>query len=81
MCIRGVAREHIEHYLLHCPQFSALRQHLLGQVSEAGNDVAKMSSKNLCQLLLYGKPNGTASINRVIFEATIYFMESLKPFN
>ena len=60
MCICGAAREDTEHYLLHCHQFNALRQHLLGQISDVGIDVARMSPKNLYHLLLYGKPYGSA---------------------
>ena len=80
MCICGAAREDTEHYLLHCPQFNALRHHLLGQVLDVGIDVARMSSKDLCNLLLYGKPNGSTFVNRIILEGTISFMKSSKRF-
>ena len=74
MCICGAAKEDTD--LLHCPQFNALRHHLLGQVLDVGIDVARMSSKDLCNLLLYGKPNGSTFVNRIILEAIISFMES-----
>ena len=80
MCICGAAKEDTEHYHLHCPQFNALRHHLPGQVLDFGIDVARMSSKDLCNLLLYGKPNGSIFVNRIILEATISFMKSSKRF-
>ena len=80
MCISGAAKEDTEHYLLHCPQSNALPHHLLGQVLDVGIDVARMSSKDLCNLLLYGKPNGSTFVNRIILEATISFMKSSKRF-
>ena len=36
ICICGTGKEDNEHYLLHCPQFTAQRQDLLGQVSDVG---------------------------------------------
>ena len=76
MCICGTAREDNEHYLLHCPQFNALRQDLLGQVSDVGFDVANMNSKDRCHLLLYGNPNESTFANRIILEATISFIKT-----
>ena len=52
ICICGAALEDTEHYLLHCPQFNSLRHHLFGRVLDVGIDVARMSSKDLCNLLL-----------------------------
>ena len=48
ICTCGTGNEDNEHYLLHCPQFTAQRQDLLGQVSDVGYDVASMNSKDLC---------------------------------
>ena len=53
ICICGTGKEDNEHYLLHCPQFTAQRQDLLGQVSDVGYDVASMNSNDLCHPLLY----------------------------
>ena len=72
--------EDTEHYLLHCPQFSTLRQTLLGQISDVGFDISDMSTTDLCCLLLYGRPNGSTYINRIILEATISFIKSSKRF-
>ena len=77
-CICGAAIEDTEHYLLHCPQFCTLRQTLLGQISDVGLDIASMSAKDLCCLLLYGRPNGSTYINRMILEATISFIKYSK---
>ena len=72
--------EDTEHYLLHCPQFCSLRQTLLGQISDVGFDIASMCTKDLCCLLLYGKPNGSTIVNRMILEATISFIKISKRF-
>ena len=72
--------EDTEHYLLHCPQFCTLRQTLLGQISDVGFDIADMSTMDLCCLLLYGRPNGSTYINRIILEATMSFSKSSKRF-
>ena len=77
-CICGAAIENTEHYLLHCTQLCTLRQTLLGQISDAGFDIANMSTEDLCCLLLYGRPNGSTYINRMILEATISFIKSSK---
>ena len=79
-CICGAAKEDTEHYLLHCPQFSTLRQTLLGQISDVGYDMTNMTSKDLCHLLLYGKPNESTLVNKIILEATISFLKSSKRF-
>ena len=75
-CFCGAAIEDTEHYLLHCPQFCTLSLTILGQISDAGFDIANMSTNDLCCLLLYGRPNGGAYINRMILEATISFIKS-----
>ena len=62
------------------PSFCTLRQTLLGQISDVGFDIANMTTKDLCYLLLYGKPNGSTLINRMILEATISFIKSSKRF-
>ena len=48
-----------EHYLLQCPQFSILRQTLLGEILAGGFHIAKMTSNELRNLLLYGRPNAS----------------------
>ena len=52
-CQTGV--EDNEHFLLHCPRFSTQRKTLLDLVSNlVGIDIMRLSSKELCTLLLYG---------------------------
>ena len=77
-CICGAAIEDTEHYLLHCPQLCTLCQTLLGQISDVGFDIANVSTKDLCCLLLYGRPNGSTYINWMTLEATISFIKSSK---
>ena len=81
ICICGTGKEDNEHYLPHCPQFTAQRQDLLGQVSDVGYDVGSMNSKDLCHLLLYGNPNESTFANRIILEATISFIKTSGRFN
>ena len=52
------------------PKFNELRHHLLGKVLDVGTEVARMSSNDLCHLLLYGKSSGSTFVNRVTLEAT-----------
>ena len=73
-CIYGAAREDTEHYLPHCPQFSTLRLNLFGQISDAGFDIANMTSKDLCHLLLYCKPNGSTLVNTMTLAATTVYL-------
>ena len=61
-------------------QFCTLRQTLLGQISDVGFDIANMSTKDLCCLLLYGRTNGSTYINWMILEATISSTKSSKRF-
>ena len=69
------------HCLLHCPQYTAQRQDLLGQVSNVGYDVATMNWKDLCQLLSYGNPDESTFANRMILGATISFIKTSGRFN
>ena len=62
------------------PLFCTLREALFGQTSDVGSDIASMSTKDLCCLLLYGKPTGSAFINRMILESTVSFIKSSKRF-
>ena len=55
-CICGAAKEDTEHYFLHCPQFSTLRQTLRGQISDVGYDKANMTSKGRFTLVAFFLP-------------------------
>ena len=62
-CLTGI--ENNKHYLLHCPHFTTHRRKLLDQVSSLTNtDLIRLSSKELCDLLLYGHPDFTLINNK-----------------
>ena len=74
-CLTGIKNN--EHYRLHCPHFKTHCRKLLDQVSSLTNtDLIRLSSKELCDLLLYGHPDFTLVTNRAIVEATINFIKS-----
>ena len=78
-CKTGI--EDNEHFLLHCPRFSSQRRVLLDLVSSSVNvDTMRFSSKELCNLLLYGDPNFNILTNRVIIESTLRFIKTTKRF-
>ena len=75
LCQTGI--ENNEHFLLHCPRFSSQRRVLLDLVSKSVNfDILRLSSKELCNLLLYGHSKCTIITNRVIIEATLEYIKS-----
>ena len=75
LCQTGI--ENNEHFLLHCPRFSSQRRVLLDLVSKSVNfDILRLSSKELCNLLLYGHSKCTIITNRVIIESTLEYIKS-----
>ena len=55
MYVCGTGTEDNEHFLLHCPLCSILRQDLFDQLSDIdGFNVADVNPKGLCLLLLFG---------------------------
>ena len=75
LCQTGI--ENNEHFLLHCPRFSSRRRVLLDLVSKSVNfDILRLSSKELCNLLLYGHSKCTIITNRVIIESTLEYIKS-----
>ena len=76
LCLTGI--DDNEHFVLHCPCF-AMQHKDLDLVSSLSNiEIMCLSSKDLSKLLLYGHPNFTLVINRVIVESPI---KSIKPTN
>ena len=77
MCVCGTGTEDNEHFLLHCPLYSILRQDLFDQLSDIdGFNVADVNPKELCPLLLFGDQNLGTVANRIILEATISFVKA-----
>ena len=75
LCQTGI--ENNEHFLLHCPRFSSQRRVLLDLVSKSVNfDILRLSSKEPCNLLLYGHSKCTIITNRVIIESTLEYIKS-----
>ena len=55
MYVCGTGTEDNEHFLLHCPLYSILRQDLFDQLSDIDRfNVADVNPKELCLLLLFG---------------------------
>ena len=75
LCQTGI--EDNEHFLLHCPRFSAQRRLLLELVSKSADvDIMRLSSNELTSILLYGHSKFTVVMNRAIIEATLKFIKS-----
>ena len=77
MCVCGTGAEDNEHFLLHCPLYSILRQELFDQFSDIdGFNVADVNPKELCSLLLFDDQNLGTVANRIILEATISLIKA-----
>ena len=81
-CLCKTGNEDNEHFLLHCPRFSSQRRVLLDLVSKSVNiDIMRLSSRELCNLLLYGHSDVNVLINRIIIESTLNYIKTTKRFN
>ena len=79
ICDCGQANEDNEHFLLHCPLYDNIRQDLFGHLEDILEfNVLSMDSNSLCNLLLFGKPDLDVSVNKMIIEETIRFIENTK---
>ena len=77
VCFFGTGTEDNEHFLLHCPLYSILRQDLFDQLSDIdGFNVADVNPKEQCPLLLLGDQTLGTVANRIIFEATISLVKA-----
>ena len=82
MCVCGTGTEDIEHFLLHCPLCSILRQDLFDQLSDIDkNNVADVYSKELRPLLFVSDQNLGTVADRIILGATIAFIKALAKLN
>ena len=76
ICLCQTGIEENEHFLLHCPRFSSQRRVLLDLVLKSVNFATmRLSSKELCNLLLYGHSKCTITTNRVIIESTLEYIK------
>ena len=74
ICVCGTCTEDNEHFILHCPLYSILRQDLFDQLSDIdGFNVVNVNPKELYPLLLFGNQTLGTVANRIISEATISF--------
>ena len=79
ICHCGKANEDDEHFLLHCPLYDVIRQDLFGQLENFLDfNALDRNSKSLCNLLFFGKPDLDVSVNKVIPEETLRFIENTK---
>ena len=82
MCVCGTGTEDNEHFPLHCPQYSILRQDLFDQLSGIdGFNVADVNPKELCSLLLISDQSLGTVANRIILEITISFVKASAKLN
>ena len=82
MCVYGTGKENNEHFLLHCPLYSILRQDLFDQLSGIdGFNIADVNPKHFCKVLLFGDQNLGTIANRIILETTISFIKASARFN
>ena len=76
-CNSGI--EDNEHFLLHCPIYDQMRNHLLDQLSRIpGLELGNLSSGAFCELLLFGNPRFNDIANKLILEATISLILSTR---
>ena len=79
LCKTGI--EDDENFLLHCPRFSSQRKGFLDLLfSLTGTEDMRLSSKELCRLLLYGLNDLSVTVSRGIIEKTIKFIRSTRRF-
>ena len=77
MCVCRTRTEDNEHFLLHYPLYSILRQDLFDQLSDIdGFNVADLNPKELRPLLLFGDQTLGTVANRIILEATISLIKA-----
>ena len=76
-CPCQTGTEDNEHFLLQCPRISFQWRVPLDLVSKSVNfDIMRLSSKELCSLLLYGHSKCTITTNCVIAESTLEYIKS-----
>ena len=79
ICDCGKANEDNEHFLLHCPLYDIIWQDIFGQLENILDfNVSDMNSKSLCKLLLFGKHDLDVTVNKMIIEETLHFIENTK---
>ena len=82
LCLCQTGIDDNEHYFLHCPRFAHQRKIMLDLVCRITNiNIMRQSSKELCNLLLYGDSNSNVMINRVILEATLKYIKNSRRFD
>ena len=78
------SKEDIEtavHFFLHCPLHLVHRNNLLGELSNILNSVVRqLPDDHLCDLLLFGSPSYNEIANKMILEATGFFVIHTKRF-
>ena len=81
LCLCQTGIEDNEHYFPHCLRFAYQRKTMLDLVCRITNiNIMSQSSKELCNLLLYGDSNSNVMINRVILEATLKYIKNSRRF-
>ena len=77
ICVCNTGIYDIEHFLLHCPLYDQIYDDLFGHLSEIPVlELTNLSSKALCDLLLFVNEGLSNIDNKLILETTISFILS-----
>ena len=67
-------------FFRHCPSFHTPRQILLNNIRNSNEQTLSHGKDQLIQTFLYGNPNYTLTVNRLIKNATIEYLISTERF-
>ena len=71
LCDCGNDTETTTHVLLHCPSFHTPRQTLLNNIRNINGQILFHNEDQSSQMFLYGNPNCTLTVDRLILIVTI----------
>ena len=76
LCDCGNDTEITTRFFLHCPSFHILRQTLLNNIRNINEKILSHGEEQLIQTFLFGNPNFSLAVNRLILNATIEYLIS-----
>ena len=81
ICICGGDIESINHFFLHCPEYSEARQTLFDNIQSIDKMLLSQNESSLTHLLLYGDPKRNSNVNAFILNLATEFILSSGRFN
>ena len=77
ICICGGDIESINHFFLHCPEYSEARQTLFDNIQSIDKMLLSQNESSLTHLLLYGDPKRNSNVNAFILNTVIklYYLQ------